>query len=223
MSRLLVQCPNCQARIKVSERLIGKTKPCPRCQTVLQFPADMAAASRSELSEDAGTTPPVEAPPAGPSKAVGNYASPPVAPSYPSSSEPAFVEPEWIEEPLPVPQAEYSAKTMPSLPRLPTKRKYPVLVIMGYCFKVLACLILALFILVLLVSFVQYIIADNPFDKAMSWMEFRYLLLSTPLAVFVCMLIWTVGEFIFMLIHFEENVRAIGIGVIELCKKYYSN
>jgi len=112
---------------------------------------------------------------------------------------------------------------MPSLPRLPTKRKYPVLVIMGYCFKVLACLILALFILVLLVSFVQYIIADNPFDKAMSWMEFRYLLLSTPLAVFVCMLIWTVGEFIFMLIHFEENVRAIGIGVIELCKKYHSN
>ncbi|MCX8138184.1 MAG: hypothetical protein N3E46_00680 [Gemmataceae bacterium] len=223
MSRLLVQCPNCQARIKVSERLIGKTKPCPRCQTVLQFPADMAAVSRSELSEDAGTTPPVEAPPAGPSKAVGNYASPPVAPSYPSSSEPAFVEPEWIEEPLPVPQAEYSAKTMPSLPRLPTKRKYPVLVIMGYCFKVLACLILALFILVLLVSFVQYIIADNPFDKAMSWMEFRYLLLSTPLAVFVCMLIWTVGEFIFMLIHFEENVRAIGIGVIELCKKYHSN
>lgn len=223
MSRLLVQCPNCQARIKVSERLIGKTKPCPRCQTVLQFPADMAAASRSELSEDAGTTPPVEAPPAGPSKAVGNYASPPVAPSYPSSSEPAFVEPEWIEEPLPVPQAEYSAKAMPSLPRLPTKRKYPVLVIMGYCFKVLACITLGLFILALFFGFIKYIIADNPLESAMVWAWLRVMLISTPIAIFVCMLIWTVGELMFMIIHFEENVRAIGIGVIELCKKYYSN
>jgi hypothetical protein len=183
----------------------------------------MAAASGAEPAEGSDSAPVVGASPSAPSAALGHYASPSAAPSYPSSSPSAFVEPEWIEEPPPVPQAEYSAKPLPSLPRLPTKRKYPVLVIMGYSFKVLACLILGLFILILLVSFVNYIIADNPFDRAMSWMEFRYLLLSTPLAVFVCMLIWTVGEFIFMLIHFEENVRAIGIGVIELCKKYHSN
>jgi hypothetical protein len=183
----------------------------------------MAAALEPEPAEGGDSASVAGGSLSGTSTAAKNYVSPSAVPSYTSSSPSAFVEPEWIEEPPPVPQAEYSAKTMPSLPRLPTKRKYPVLVIMGYCFKVLACLILALFILVLLVSFVQYIIADNPFDKAMSWMEFRYLLLSTPLAVFVCMLIWTVGEFIFMLIHFEENVRAIGIGVIELCKKYHSN
>lgn len=223
MSRLLVQCPNCQARIKVSERLLGRTKPCPRCQTVLQFPADMAATSGTEPAEDSDSAPVAGAAFSDSSTAGKNYASPSAAPSYPSSSPSAFVEPEWIEEPPPVPQAEYSAKTMPSLPRLPTKRKYPVLVIMGYCFKVLACLILGLFILALLFSFIKYIIAGDPFEKAMEWVELRFMLISTPIAIFVCMLTWTIGELIFMLIHFEENVRAIGIGVIELCKKYHSN
>jgi hypothetical protein len=94
---------------------------------------------------------------------------------------------------------------------------------MGYSFKVLACLILGLFILALLFSFIKYIIAGDRFERAMEWKELRFMLISTPITIFVCMLTWIIGELIFMLIHFEENVRAIGIGVIELCKKCHSN
>jgi hypothetical protein len=174
---------------------------------------------------------------------VENYASQPVAPprspaprNYPTSPPAPFAssasattgaeeitELEWVEElPSPSPRGYSSEVTSSPLPRLPMKRKYPAMVIIAYCFRVMACIIAALLILALLLAFFRYITADNPLEKAAEWMELRIVLLASPFVFVFCVSLWALAELIFMLIHFEENVRAIGIGVIEICKKYRS-
>jgi len=245
MSKMLVQCPTCQARIRVSERLLGKTKPCPRCQTVLQFPAEMAAESETEAAAGGEPAYPADSSFVNASASVGSYASPPVSAPVPQppplppgyervpgaaapsgmsgmTSPPAYIEPAWIEEPQIMPEAEYSSSAAPSLPRLPTKRNYLGLVIISYVFKALACITLAAFFLYLLVTFIRYVTANNFLEMAAQSSELRILLLSTPFVLLYCAVLWALADLITMMIHFEENIRAIGICLSKIGKKYLS-
>ena len=242
MSKMLVQCPTCQARIRVSERLLGKTKPCPRCQTVLQFPAEMAATSEAEAAAGGESAYPADSPPRNPSPGVGPYAPPSVPPPHsnapsgfagvpiasPSSgmsattSPPAYTASEWVEELQVVPQVEYSPSTRSSLPRLPMKRRYPALVIISYILKIMACITFVLYIIFLLIAFIGYLSADNLLEKAASWYWFSILLYPAPIMIIYCISLWALAEIILMMIHFEENLRAIGICMIEISKKYLS-
>jgi hypothetical protein len=90
------------------------------------------------------------------------------------------------------------------------KRGYPARVIISYILKIMACITFALYIIFLLIAFIGYLSADNLLEKAASWYWFSILLYPAPIIITYCISSWALAEMMLMMIHFEENLRAIG-------------